>query len=146
MVFWWRCRHCGTEKTADYLEKSLLSEKGTAWANFSSHGHNWTVLFFEDEGVVAINIVRYLNILERKFNQALRRRGIDTRQMWFQQDGATPHTTTSVVDWLQKTFRTNTRQSPLEFYLWWYKLSAKLWKNYRWTSGGTSNRNMSCCN
>ncbi len=65
---------------------------------------------------------------------ALRRRGIDVTKMWFQQDGATPHTATIVVDLLQKTFgdrfisfRTNNEWpphspdlSPLDFYLWGY--------------------------
>ena len=39
--------------------------------------------------------MRYLYILERKVNPALHWTGIDTKQMWFQQDEANPHTTTA---------------------------------------------------
>ena len=38
---------------------------------------------------------------------ALRRIGINIENMWFQQDGATPHTAKHVLSWLHETFSEN---------------------------------------
>lgn len=127
------CRYWSTEKPDFYLEKTLHSEKVTVWAALSANGIIGP-FFFEDENgdVETINSVRYLDLLKRKFLPALRRKGISIPDMWFQQDGATPHTAVIVTDWLHKTFgdklisfRTNNAWpphspdlSPLDFFLW----------------------------
>ena len=62
--------------------------------------------FFENaEGdVETVNSDRYLALLRTKFLTALRRRGINIRNAWFQQDGAAPHTSNQVLRWLSQTF------------------------------------------
>jgi len=64
---------------------------------------------FEDDGGNAETIIkdRYLNVLKKKFIPALKRRCVNIEDTWFQQDGATPHTSGAVIDWLSKTFERN---------------------------------------
>ena len=65
-----------------------------------------TARWFEDdnERSVAINTERYVQVL-RKFWTALgRRRGVVRVLQWFQQDGATPHTSNELWAWLQQRF------------------------------------------
>ena len=73
-------------------------------------------------------------MLKNKFLPALRRRGLAVQDVWFQQDGASPHTARNVVAWLEETFGENFISfktgnvwpphspdlSPLDFYLWGY--------------------------
>jgi hypothetical protein len=88
--------------------------------------------FFEDETgeTQTVNSTRYLELLKKKFLSCLVRRGFNP----FQQDGATPHTTRNVTDWLHETFNGNFISfktthiwpphspdlSPLDFFLWGY--------------------------
>ena len=66
---------------------------------------------------------------------ALRRIGINIETMWFQQDGATPHTAKHVLSWLHESFgdnfisfKTEKKKwpphppdlNPLDFFLWGY--------------------------
>jgi hypothetical protein len=129
------CRFWGTEKPDFCIERSLYSQKLTVWAAMSSSGIIGP-FFFEDENgdVETINSARYLNVLKRKFVPALRRKGADFNSIWFQQDGATPHTSGEVISWLEKTFGTHFISyrtdnvwpphspdlSPLDFFLWGY--------------------------
>ena len=71
-------------------------------------------------------------ILKKTFVPALRRKGFSLDHIWFQQNGATPHTTSAVFDWIKETFEDRvvslktqyawTPHSPdlslLDFYLW----------------------------
>jgi hypothetical protein len=93
MVSWWSCRHWEL-KNRRLSWKSLNSEKGTAWVDTSSRGVIWPFFLWRRRRWNH-NIVRYLYILERKVNSALHWTGIYTKQMWFQQDEANPHTTTA---------------------------------------------------
>lgn len=129
------CRYWGTQKPDFCLERSLHSDKVTVWAALSSSGIIGP-FFFEDENGDAetINSERYLELLKTKFVPALRRRGADFKTVWFQQDGATPHTSREVLTWLEKTFGTqyisyrtdnvwpphSPDLSPLDFFLWGY--------------------------
>ena len=47
---------------------------------------------------------RYLHMLKNKFIPELRKRGINLQDIYFQQDGAAPHTAVKVLEWLQETF------------------------------------------
>jgi hypothetical protein len=129
------CRFWGTEKPDFCMGRSLHSDKLTVWAALSSSGIIGP-FFFEDENgdTETINSVRYLELLKKKFIPALRRRGANINTLWFQQDGATPHTSRDVIAWLQKTFGTHYISyrtdnvwpphspdlSPLDFFLWGY--------------------------
>jgi len=127
------CRHWGTEKPEYHLEKSLHSEKVTVWAALSKDGIIGPFFFEDQDGhAETINSERYLCILKKKFVPALRRKGFSLDHIWFQQDGATPHTSSAVLDWIKDTFEDRVISlktqyawpphspdlSPLDFYLW----------------------------
>lgn len=129
------CRFWGTEKPNIYTERSLHSEKVTVWAALSSSGIIGPFFFEDEDGEVeTINSSRYLDLLKKKFVPALRRKGMDLNTLWFQQDGATPHTSREVLSWLERRFGTNFISyrtdtvwpphspdlSPLDFFLWGY--------------------------
>lgn len=61
--------------------------------------------FFEERGrTVSVTAARYEHMLRHFFVPELRRRGISLGRCWFQQDGATAHTTAAVLSFLQNTF------------------------------------------
>ncbi len=130
------CRYWGSEKPDFHLEKPLHDKKVTVWATISSAGIIGP-FFFEDESgdAATINSDRYLKMLKTKFMPALRRKcNNDIDVVWYQQDGATPHTARHVLAWLEKvfgeqfvSFRTEREWpphspdlSPLDFFLWGY--------------------------
>jgi hypothetical protein len=89
-----------------YTEKPLHGERVTVWAALSLTIDR--VIFFEDDGNVAtINKDRYFTILKKKFILTLRRESFNINKIWFQQDGATPHTAGDVIKWLYDTFVLN---------------------------------------
>ena len=48
--------------------------------------------FFENDGSVqTVRSDQYINLLKAKFSPALHRRNIDVNDIWFQQNGASPH-------------------------------------------------------
>ena len=127
------CRYWSTEKPDFYIEKPLHGEKVTVWAALSVDGVVGPFFFEDDDGNVAtVNKDRYLHILKKKFVPALRRRQVNIEDVWFQQDGATPHTAGDVIEWLSQTFgerfisfRTEREWpphspdlNPLDFFLW----------------------------
>jgi hypothetical protein len=83
-----------------------LSQKVTVWTALSKYGFiSPFSLEDQDEHEETINGERYLCILIKKCIPVLCRKGfILLDNTWFQQDGATPHTTAAVLDWLDKTF------------------------------------------
>ena len=92
------------EKPNFHYEKPLHNNKITVWVALSSAGVIGP-FFFEEKGENAtVNSERYIQLLKNKFMPALRRIGINIENMWFQQDGATPHT---VLSWLHETFGEN---------------------------------------
>ena len=94
-VYW------GTTFPEHCLQRPLHSVKRTAWVALSKHGIIGPFWFEDDnEQSVTINTERYLQVL-RKFWTALgRRRGVVRVHQWFQQDGATPHTSNQSLAWL----------------------------------------------
>jgi len=127
------CRHWGPEKPEYHLEKSLHSENVTVWAALSKDWIIWPFFFEDQDGhAETINSERYPCILNKKFVPALRTRGFSVNHIWFQQDGATPHTSSAVLDWIKETFKDRVDSlktqyawpphspdlSPLDFYLW----------------------------
>ena len=92
--------------------------------------------WFEDanERATTVNIERYIQVMRQFYATLGRRRGIVRDQQWFQQDGATPHTSNDLLAWLQQHFpgRLISRRcdpewaphshdlNPPDFYLWGY--------------------------
>ncbi len=99
------CRYWGSEKPKFCIEKPLHGEKVTAWAALSVDGIVGPFFFEDGEGNVdTVNTDRYLEIMKKKFIPALKRKGVSITDVWFQQDGAAPHTAGRVLDWLSQTF------------------------------------------
>jgi hypothetical protein len=98
-------RHWSDVRPNIFVEKSCHAEKVTVWAAINSTGIIGPFFFQDQDGnTETINSDCYLSLLKYKFLPALRRKGVDMRQTWFQQDGAAPHTAQRVLDWLKKTF------------------------------------------
>ena len=91
--------------------KSLHSRKCTAWCALSSDriiGPYW----FEDnaENAVTVNQENYRHVI-KKFTACLRGRRFE-KKLWFQQDGATPHTAVETRKLLSEKFE------EIESYIW----------------------------
>lgn len=128
-IFW------GSTPPEHCLQRPLHSTKCTAWVALSKHGIIGPYWFEDDnDNALTVNTERYLQVL-RKFWAALgRRRGVVRGAQWFQQDGATPHTSNESLTWLQERFpdRLISRRcnpewaphspdlNPPDFYLWGY--------------------------
>lgn len=94
MRFW------GTSKPDFYEERPLHSQKVTVWEALSSAGIIGPFFYEEDGETTTVTSQRYLTILKTKFLPELERRDIEMNNVWFQQDGATPHTARIVLEWL----------------------------------------------
>ena len=101
-----------------------------AWVAISEHGIIGP-FWFEDEKEQpqTVNTERYVAVLRKFWASLGRRRGMGRDQQWFQQDGATPHTSNVSVAWLRERFddRLISRRCDVEwathspdFYLWGY--------------------------
>ena len=115
------------------LQRPLHSTIYTAWVALSKHGIIGPYWFEDDdEHAMTVNTERYPQIL-RKFWAALcQRRRVVRAEQWFQQDGATPHTSNDSLNWLRQLFpdRLISRRcdpewaphspdlNPPDFYLW----------------------------
>ena len=115
------------------LERPLHSAKCTAWIAISTHGIIGPFWFEDVNGqALTINTLRYIQVLDRFWTELGRRRGITRATQWFQQDGATPHTSNESLAWLQQHFpgKVISRRcdpewaphspdlNPPDFYLW----------------------------
>ena len=128
-IFW------GSTPTELCLQRPLHSVKWTARVAISKHGIIGLFWFEDDnEHSVTINTEWYIQVLG-KFRTALGwRRGVVRVLQWFQQDGATPHTSNESLAWLQQRFldrlishRCDPQWSPHsldlnppDFYMWGY--------------------------
>ena len=91
--------------------------------------------WFEDnaENAVTVNQENYRHVI-KKFTACLRGRRFDLKKLWFQQDGATPHTAVETRKLLSEKFEDRLISlkashiwaphspdlSPLDFFLWGY--------------------------
>lgn len=127
-------RYWGAENPRELHEKPLHSPRVTVWC---AVGKNTVIgpYFFEENGVtVTVNSDRYLTMLNEFFIPQLRRKRIPLRNVWFQQDGATCHTSNATMTFLRQKFpgRLISRRgdvswpprspdlSPCDFFLWGY--------------------------
>ena len=121
-------RYWGTSKPEIYDENPLHSEKVTVWAAVNSTGVIGPFFFEEGTETVTVTSDRYLALLRNKFLPALSRKGVNLDECWFQQDGAAPHTSNIVLDFLTATFGEHLTAiewpphspdlNPLDFFLW----------------------------
>ena len=126
-------RFWGEAPPDEVLQKPLHSPKVTVWCALSAQGVIGPFFFEDRDGnTTTINKDRYISVLQ-KFWRALLKKCADTlHQQWMQQDGATPHTARTSLEWLSGHFdaRIISRRSaipwpahspdltPLDFFLW----------------------------
>ena len=135
-IFW------GDSKPDLVATKSLHSKKVTVWCALSSRGIIGPYFFEENGKPLTINTERYLKVLDQFWKQLKKDYPEKYKYMWFQQDGATPHTSDISLQWLKERFnsrivsRRSTIQwpphspdlSPPDFFLWGY-LKGKIYAN-----------------
>lgn len=127
-------RYWASENPRGLQQRPLHSPKVTVWCGIAKSGI-FGPFFFEEHGItVTVNSARYINMFENFFLPELQRRGINRRDAWFQQDGATAHTARASMDVIRAAFpnRVISRfgdvswppRSPdlsmCDFYLWGY--------------------------
>lgn len=135
------CRIWGEENPRIIQEQPLHAEKVTVWCGLWSQGIIGPYFFENDVGkAVTVNGERY----NRMINEFLwpKLEEIDTSDLYFQQDGATCHTTRENIALLRRKFngRLISRNgdinwpprscdlTPLDFFLWGY-LKSRVYRN-----------------
>ena len=128
-VFW------GLVTPDEVATRPLHSEKCTAWCAMSRHGIIGPYWFQDNDGrAITINTEHYGEVLKKFYKALGRRRGLVRDEQWFQQDGATPHTSNITLQWLRDHFGDQiiSRRcavewaphspdlNPPDFYLWGY--------------------------
>ena len=78
--------------------KPLHGSKVTVWCSVSKVGIVGPYFFEEGETAVSVTLACYANMLNNFLRPELKRRGVNVREMWFQQDGATAHTTRASME------------------------------------------------
>ena len=91
------------------LRSSMVS--GLFWYTLSlrypmsKHGIIGPYWFKNDDGhAVTINSARYVEVLHKFWAELGQQRRFFRARQWFQQDGATPHTSDESLTWLQQRF------------------------------------------
>ena len=98
------CRYWSSENPRLTHETPLHSPKVTVWCAVGRFGIIGPY-FFEEGGVtVTVTSERYVNMVKTFLIPELRRRRLNRRSLWFQQDGATAHTATKTISVLRELF------------------------------------------
>uniref|UniRef100_A0A0A9YLJ5 Transposable element Tc3 transposase n=1 Tax=Lygus hesperus TaxID=30085 RepID=A0A0A9YLJ5_LYGHE len=100
------CRYYSHENPLNLHERPLHSPKVTAWCALSRKFIIGPYFFEEDGNTVTVNSTRYMDMLNNFLRPELRRRRriIDQSEVWFQQDGAPPHTSTNSMALVREMF------------------------------------------
>ncbi|GFV11997.1 putative DD41D transposase [Trichonephila clavipes] len=127
------CRIWSEANPQVYVERPLHQEKLTVWCALWAGGIICPYFFKNDEGHnVTVNGDRYRAMITNFFIPELNNH--DIQELWFQQDGATCHTTRATIDLFKDTFgdRLISRfgpvnwpprscdLTPLDYFLWGY--------------------------
>lgn len=97
------CRIWGSENPHVTVERPLHPQKVTVWCAIWSGGVIGPYFFENEEGVTqTVNSHRYSQMIADFFWPEIN--DMDLEEMWFQQDGATSHTTRPVLALLQEKF------------------------------------------
>lgn len=135
-VFW------GSEKPVECAQKPLHSAKCTVWAAISQRGIIGPFFFEEHGSQVTVTKERYVEVLEDYWKELKSLYPSLMSKFWFQQDGASPHTSHLSRDWLRDHFGKRVVSlktdfewaphspdlSPPDFFLWGY-LKDKVYAN-----------------
>lgn len=129
------CRYWSPENPKRKHQKPLHSPKVTVWAAMSARGIIGPYFFEDGRGrAITVNSERYVAMIEEFFTPALQNfPGYNTRT-WFQQDGATAHTSNTAMPVIRELFpnKVISRRgdiswpprspdlTPMDFFLWGY--------------------------
>ena len=90
------CRIWGTENPHAYIAKPMHPKRVTVWCGFWSSGPIMTIFFEnEQEEVITVNVDRYRATLNEFLFTKIEEE--DIGNIWFQQDGATCHTSEATL-------------------------------------------------
>ena len=127
------CRIWAAELPDVVMEKPLHSQQFTAWCAISAKGIIGPFWFQQQDGsAMTITKERYVKVLDRFWTRLQAKNQTHLNAFWFQQDGATPHTSNIALEWLERHFcgRVISRKTvhpwpahspdltPLDFFLW----------------------------
>ena len=126
------CRLWGHENPHALVEQDQHPAFVTVWCGLSTQGIIGPNFFQSRGRTVTVTGARYKDMLDNFLVPELHRRHIPLRRVWFQQDGASPHTTRWVLARLQALFPGRVLSkggsvpwpprspdlSPLDFFLW----------------------------
>lgn len=134
-------RYWSDNNPRELHERPLHSDRVTVWCAMSRNGIIGP-FFFEDDngGAVTVNSQRYVNMLQTFF--APRLEEMERENVWFQQDGATAHTSRACMEVLRAMFPERLISlrgditwparspdiAPCDFFLWGY-LKAEVFKH-----------------
>ena len=96
-------RYWSSDKPDFYQETPLRSDRVTAWVALSSDGLIGPYLYEVGGATATVTSERYLSLIKSKFLPSLRTKALDKDEIYFQQDGAAPHTSYMVKEWLDDT-------------------------------------------
>ena len=122
--------------------KPLHSKKVTVWCALSERAIIGPFFFEKNGATTTINTDRYIEVLEKFVKELEERYSSIFNRMWFQQDGASPHSSNKSLEWLKKHFNSRiiSRRSeiqwppyspdlsPPDFFLWGY-IKDRIYKN-----------------
>ena len=92
------------ENPRELHQRLLHSSKVTVWCGVSKVGIVGPYFFEEGETAVSVTSARYVDMLNNFLRPELQRRGVNMREMWFQQDGATAHTVRVSMEVVRRVF------------------------------------------
>lgn len=98
------CRYYAAENPQRLHERPLHSPKVTVWCAVAQ---NFIIgpFFFEERGItVTVNSHRYIEMLTNFLRPELHRRRLNVNDVWFQQDGAPPHTSAASMAVVREMF------------------------------------------
>lgn len=96
-------RYYATENPQIIHEEPLHDEKVTVWCGVCAGGIIGPYFFENSRGkAISINTERYCDMIRNFLQPELEDREME--EYWFQQDGATPHTSAATIDLLKRTF------------------------------------------
>lgn len=116
----------------ELYQRPLHSDRVTVWCALSRVGIIGPYFFEEDNRTVTVNSERYMAMIENFFLPSLE--NMDVGEVWFQQDGATAHTSRISMRLLRETFpgrlisnrgdipwpARSPDLAPCDFFLWGY--------------------------
>ncbi|XP_055307310.1 uncharacterized protein LOC129571528, partial [Sitodiplosis mosellana] len=127
------CRFWGSENPRETEEVSAHPARCTVWCGLWAGGIIGPYFFENDDGrAVSINGERYREMLQYFFWSEIE--DMDLSDMWFQQDGARPHTTPETLAVIEERFPNRIISqkaevgwpprscdlTPLDYFLWGY--------------------------